>query len=50
MKVYNKQWKRIFDIAYVNEYGQPVDTLGIIHDKRALREVKTNDKEITCKL
>lgn len=44
MRVFNKQWKRIFEIRYVNEFGQPVDTNGLIHDKRALRAVQPADE------
>ena len=45
MIVYNKQWKRVFEITHVNEHNQPVDTLGIIHEKEALRGFREVDKE-----
>lgn len=43
IKVFNKQWKRIFTIAYVDNYGFAVDTLGVQHDIRALRNVLEDD-------
>ena len=43
IKVYSKHWKRIFTIAYIDNYGFAVDTKGIQHDTKALRAVKLSD-------
>jgi len=44
-KVYNKQWKRVVVITHVDSYGFAVDTLGIQHNIKALREVRPHDKQ-----
>lgn len=43
-KMYNKQWKRIFEFTHVNEFNQPVDTDGVIHENKSLRPVKPTDR------
>jgi|TARA_R110002124_G_scaffold239283_1_gene404491 hypothetical protein len=44
MKVYNKQWKRVFTIAYRDDYGFLVDTTGIQHNPKAVRLATEGDK------
>jgi hypothetical protein len=42
--VFNKQWKQLFTIVYIDTYGFAVDTLGIQHDMRALRNARDEDE------
>lgn len=43
MEVYNKQYKRVFTIKYIDDRGYAIDELGIQHDLKALRAVKESD-------
>jgi len=43
MKAYNKQWKRVITISYVDSYGYAIDTDGVQHELKALREVRPSD-------
>ena len=43
LKVYSKRWKQVVTIAYLDNYGFAVDTVGIQHDKHSLRATRGTD-------
>jgi hypothetical protein len=46
--MYNKQWRRLVTVLYINEFNRAVDDTGVEHDLQALRPARTEDQPLRC--